>query len=201
MRLYSLAPILLLNQSPLHPSQTNNFTRFIYNILHFTNPSSYLNSSCHILKLTFSYPFGLIFVFGHWHHFYGRKYAHHAHHHCQCIIKLPMYFFLALLSFIDTCYSWSIPLSWLQIHSIKRKPVLPWIHDSNFWQTFLQRCRCHPTYCDGLWLLCGHLQALALCNLHELAAVWPASGSGVGGRLSSCNYTDPIHLWITLLWS
>ena len=45
-----------------------------------------------------------------------------------------------------------------------------------------------------------HLQALALYDHHESAAVWTASGSGMGGRLSSWNHSDPLHLQVTLLW-
>ena len=46
-----------------------------------------------------------------------------------------------------------------------------------------------------------HLQALALYDHHESVAVWTASGSGMGGRLSSFIHRAPLHHQITLLWS
>ena len=45
-----------------------------------------------------------------------------------------------------------------------------------------------------------HLQALALYDHHESVAVRTASGSGMGGRLSSFIHRAPLHHQITLLW-
>ena len=139
--------------------------------------------------------------FGHLQCLYGRKCAHYGHHHHQLFIRLtyvlvpdPSLFCWCLLLLCNYSQTDHIFTLWKQ-----NKPF-QWMHDSDLWGTCICRCWCHPVHRDGLWQLCGHLQALALYDDHESVTVWTASGSNMDGSLYSLNHRATLYHEITLLW-
>ena len=112
-------------------------------------------------------------------------------------LNTPMYFFLGHLSFCVHC-------SWPQdaLGPICQEQINPflWLCSAILGLLYLCRFWVSPAGSDGLWLVQGHQQPLALCSQYVQQGVLPARGWGLPGGDGRCSDTHDISILLMLLW-